>query len=530
MRRIADINSAKEFVRERANLLQIIEEDVGDVEWKEEGSNTYVITSPFRNETKPSFKVSGNRFKDWGGEQHGGDVFYWAQLWHGLRFEESIIHVADRCKIDISKYLRDPTPEELQASHYKQINKIAAEWMHQCLRENSLVRDDYLARSGFTLDMIEPYLVGYCPTVDALISNVASQIQLSEEDVNKLELNRRDLFTNSIVYPVHNHSGDVSFFYSKQLGEDKHYMGMKKEHPLHDLGIIYGFHIAKNELRRNGAKLVLIEGAGHNDILKAIKNYKVKELIFCYDNDSTGWTKSLNLINNPKNFGEILVTVTSPQDIDTDPHEAWKQGGDGVVYQMLSAAVVPLEYYINRGGFQLDSLTEKHRLLASLRDYLLKVSGIHLSIATTYLSELLNTTTESIKDFVSEIRIANSQLFNSEAERTLLACCMKVSASYSTAKAAGIVDNSFTSSKYKKLFISCQIASDKFGENYTPQAVLDEAMAKYVDYDLPEIVPLIMEDTYKYTEAAACEIVLDMYRRRVAAEQADRLIESSYDL
>jgi replicative DNA helicase len=107
---------------------------------------------------------------------------------------------------------------------------------------------------------------------------------------------------------------------------------------------------------------------------------------------------------------------------------------------------------------------------------------------------------------------------------------MRVSASYNAAKAAGVVENSFTSSKYKKLFIACKIAFDKFGENYTPQAVLDEAMAKYVDNSLPEIIPIILEDNYKYTEIAACDIVLDMYRRRVATNQADRLVDSSYDL
>ncbi len=85
MKKVKDINAAKEFVRERANLFDIISEDIGDQEWKDEGTNTQVTCSPFRDESNPSFKVSIDKFKDWGGEQHGGDVFTWIQLWHGLR-------------------------------------------------------------------------------------------------------------------------------------------------------------------------------------------------------------------------------------------------------------------------------------------------------------------------------------------------------------------------------------------------------------------------------------------------------------
>ena len=77
MKKLTDINSAKEYVRDRADLREIIAEDIGDDrEWGQEGTDTMVTLSPFRNESKPSFKVSDKKFKDWGGEQHGGDVYY----------------------------------------------------------------------------------------------------------------------------------------------------------------------------------------------------------------------------------------------------------------------------------------------------------------------------------------------------------------------------------------------------------------------------------------------------------------------
>ena len=50
MKKIADLIGCKEYVREHTELIQVISEDIGDVDWKEEGGNTYVCCSPFRDE------------------------------------------------------------------------------------------------------------------------------------------------------------------------------------------------------------------------------------------------------------------------------------------------------------------------------------------------------------------------------------------------------------------------------------------------------------------------------------------------
>ena len=261
MRTFNNLQGAKEYVREKADLLQIISEDVGDIDWKEESRDTFVCCSPFRDEANPSFKVNKNRFKDWGGEQYSGDIFTWVQLWHNLSFSEAVAHVASRFNIDISSYYRNPTREEIQKARYIKINNLAAEMMHKWLRENIQIRDDYLARSGFSLDQIEPYQVGYCISRDLLISSIASQLQISQDEVDILEFSRGDLFTNAIVYPVHNQYGEVVGFYTKQLGiADATYKGNKADHPLHDQSVLYGMHVARRDIRKNNGQLVIVEG------------------------------------------------------------------------------------------------------------------------------------------------------------------------------------------------------------------------------------------------------------------------------
>jgi len=549
MKKLANATAAKEYLRERVDILQLIREDVGDKEWKQEGSDVWVTTSPFREESHPSFKVSlrTKKFKDWGGEQHSGDIFAWVMLNQCYRFEESIIYLADRFKIDITQFLRDPTPEEVQQYRYKQINTIAADFMQQLLRENAVIRDNYLSRSGFTWDQIVPYQIGYSPTKDLLISHVSGKIRLTEDDVYKLEFNRDDVFTDALVYPVHNHSGEVVYFRSQKLnppGSPR--IGCRSTHPLFDLSILYGFHEAKKDIRKNNGRLVIVEGERDAIALRAaavmgselsdkqiteLNKYKVTQLVICYDGDETGWKKTLKMISAPQDHGNMLVLVARP-DADKDPHDVWKEGGDEAVYRMLSKAVLPIEHYITTtfGDPGTLSLAEKYKLLSTLKEYLNQISGVRLDMVAAYLAKMLESTQASVLDYVSEIKASYSQLFNLEAERTLIHYVVSNSVSYNAAVAASIRKEAFTLSGYQKLFEACGFAYKKFADKYTTQAVLDEAMAYFAAPDLPVILQTVMEGEYKYTEGAAVDIVLDMWRRRRASEQAKRLILSSRDL
>ena len=552
MKKLINPHAAKEVVKEKADLLQIIKEDIGEHEWRPEGSNTWVTHSPFRDEGTPSFKVSGKKWKDWGGEQYGGDVLYWVQLWHGLRFEEAILHVADRCSIDIVQFLRDPTPEELQVSRYKQINSEAADYMHEVLRQNINVRDNYLNSSGFTLDMIAPYQVGYCSSVELLVGHLTNKFRMTEDEIHKLEFDRRDLFNDVLVYPVHNHSGEVIHFRTRKLNPpDSPYIGVRAEHPLHDLSVIYGFFEAKKNIRRNGGQLVIVEGQRDTIALKAggvlgaalrdkqieaLKQYKIRKLIICYDSDETGWKNTLELVSDPPDFGDMLVTIARPDwvtsELDVDPHDIWRSGGDEAVYAMLKKAVLPIEYYITAkyGKPGTISPTDQKVILSDLKEYLNKLSGVDLDMVAAFLATVVGSTQEHVLDYVSEIKAAYSQLFNLESERVLLFYCMTNPVSYNAAIAASISRDAFTLSSYQKLFDACGIAYTKFGGTYSAQNVLDEAMAKFAQPEIPAAVSIIMGGNYKYTEPASCQTVLDMYKRRKASEQASKLITASRDL
>lgn len=547
MRKFSNIQGAKDFVRENTDLVTLINADVGEKDWKEESNNVFVCTSPFRDEAKPSFKVSNNRFKDWGGEQHSGDIFSWVQIWHGLSFIESIQYVANHFGLDLSPYYREQTKEEQVQSRLFKLNKIAAEFMHKVLRENLQVRDDYLSRSGFTLDQIGPYLVGYSPSKEILISHLSREAYITDDEIFSLEFNREDLFNNAIVYPIHNHASSIVGFYTRQLIVDAPYKGNRSGHPLHDQSILYGFHVARKNIRKNNGRLVVVEGFRDAIALGAagcmtsaltkpqideLSQYKIKKVVCCYDGDQTGWLKSLELVNRPYTIGEALILVARPP-IDKDPHDVWREGGDGAVYSMLSATELPLEHYIRTKYLDLSgqlSYSAKYELLTDLKEFLTGVSGIQLDMAAEYMAKILSTTKEAVIDYIAEIKAEYSKLFNIEAEKTLLVGCMKNPAVLATTKSAGIVPRSFTYSHYSKLFEACNIANDKFGSNYTPQAVIDEAMARNPNPELLNIALQILDSQHKYTEAAACEKVLDMWRRRSATDQASKLITSAQDL
>lgn len=551
--KLIDITGCKEFVRSNIDLQELINNDikkhlnVEEIVWKKEGTDTLVTCSPFRDETQPSFKVKGNKFKDWGGDQYNGDVFTWIQIWRGLSFIDSIFYLARRFDLNISRYLKEQSEEDKLLNRYKEINRYAAEWMHQCLLNNALVRENYLTQSGFTIKQIEPYQVGYCPNLDVLISEISKKINLTTPDIEILELNRRDLFNDAIVYPIHNHRGEVTTFYTKQLNkEDTHYIGMRSSHPLYDPSILYGFHVAKSGFREHGLNLVIVEGfrdtiavcgvgvmgsAITQPQINSLIQHNIRSITICYDGDSTGWESTLKLVKDPPDFSGILVLVTRP-DIDEDPHSEWKKGGDNAIKKILTNAKIPLEYYIQT-RYDLDSelsLTDRYQLLQDVNDYLIRVTGLHLEIGASYISSILGLSKQSIVDYTAELKAQFSTLYNLEAERVVIFYSMRASSYFSSFRAAGIVEEAFTMSKYRRLYESCNICYDKFGINYTPQAVLDEVMAQYADAEMPSIFAKVMEDNHKYTDIAACEIVLDMYRRRTASDQASKLITASRDL
>ena len=543
-----NIQAVKEYVREHSDLARLIEEDVDGIEFKQEGNGVLVACSPFREEDTPSFKVSGTRFKDWGGQQYSGDIFAWVQIWHNLSFVESIEYVAERFQLELAPFKRDPTPQEIQRARYLQINQEAAVFCHEMLRQNIAVRDDYMSRSGFNLTRIEPYQVGYSPDREVLIDHLSRKFNITQEEIDKLEFNRNDLWKNSIIYPVHNHRGEVLFFYTKEIKDDAVYKGMKTAHPLHDPSVLYGMHVARKKLRENGGRIVVVEGQRDAIALEAaacmtssltekqrefLKEFKINTIIICYDNDRTGWLKSIEMVNKPPVVGDAIILITRPPGLDQDPHELWREHGDEAIYKMLSGAKLPIEFYVNTKYTDFEgrmSITDQETFLSEIKDFLTQITGVQLHMAAAYLARVLNSNQQSILDYVAEIKVQYSALYNVEAERTLVAYCMNSPAALSTARAAGIEPNSFTLSYYKRFYEATIIANNKHQEHYTPQLVLDEAMAKWADSKLPDLLPIVLEESWKYKEAAACEIVLDMWRRRSASEQANNLVSASRDL
>jgi len=548
MRKFHDLQGAKEYVRERSDLMQMISDDIGDVEWKNESGDVYVCCSPFRDEANPSFKVHNDRFKDWGGEQYSGDIFTWTQIWHNVSFPESIAIVAKKFKVDIDRFYRVQTAEEQIIEDYFKINAYAAEIMHHWLRENIQIRDDYLSRSGFTLDQIEPYQVGYSASADLLVSAISNQFQLSQNTIERLEFYRNDMFTNAIVYPVHNHLSNIVGFYSKSLKSGMEpYIGNRASHPLHDPSVMYGLHVARKDIRDNHGRLIVVEGfrdaiairaAGcmgssiSEKQLETLSQFKLKTIIAAFDGDTTGWTKSLDLINKPLDTKEALLLVSRPDD-GLDPHDMWKRDGDEAIEQLVARAKLPIVHYVETKFEGRESLTytDQQILLSDIREFLSSISGIQLDMAATYIASITNSTKESIIDFVAGIKASqNTQLVNVEAEKSLVMYCIDNPAALAAAKSNGVKPESFSNQFFAAIFRSCISAQNKYGGDYTPQSVIDDVMARNPNPIFHDNLNKLLSDTYRYPEAIACDKVLDMWRRRSSIDQASNLIVKAGDL
>lgn len=550
--RLVNVEDLKILIFQRLNILEIIQEDLGDVEWKQSGENWWTF-SPFRDDgEKPSFSVSEKLqiFKDFGGDL-AGDLISWAKFFHGLDFIESLIYLAQRAKIDLTPFTKDLSPQEAQEDRYSFIIEAVARACNQQLMGNSELLQFYKQDTGFSDDDILAYGVGYSPGVDFVTRTAyQSTANVTAQEVEALELTRGDMFNNSLVYPIRDSTGATRLFYTKPFnvppGATYKYLGMRKDHPLFSDGLLFGLNVAKKNLRKNKFRLILCEGFKQaiatkgvatmgtsisNNQIVAIKNSNVKEVVVCMDGDHAGTTASMNIAQSVHKWsGVLLRIIRTPSNTQID--ELIRDDGIEVLDDLTEEAELPIEYYI-KSRYNLDALdvdiNKKHQILYDVQEFLKTLPPVELELTSDYLADLLGLSRNSIRGWAQEICVANTNLHNVEAERTILKFSILEPFSISRAISLGIDKEAFTVTSHQLIWQSICYSFDRFDKSSGPQTVAD-ACALISDDDYSSLVYRLASTEVKYDLDAACELVYDLWKRRQIIDQGKKLQTSAYDM
>ncbi len=301
----------KEEVKQAADIVDVIADHV---KLRRSGSN-FTGLCPFHNEKTPSFSVSPSLgiFKCFGcGE--GGDVFNFVMKMDGVGFEEAVRTLAERYNVVIPEKTEDQyDPQQYLKDGIYHALRFAGNFFYQTLAESDEAEyaREYLKNRGYPWKTVRKYGLGYASDrFDGLLKNAESaginMQYLHESGLVKAREDDSgfyDTFRSRLMFPILNPSGKVIGFGGRTLSSDKKtpkYINSPQTPVYNKSDVLYGIHIAKNEIRKAG-EVVLVEG--YTDVI-SMHQAGIGNVV-----STSGTSLTSGQVRVMKRYGDILLMI-----------------------------------------------------------------------------------------------------------------------------------------------------------------------------------------------------------------------------
>jgi len=552
---ISNLKAARHLIRESIDIVRVVSDDLGPAP-KETGSDS-LWCCPFHSENTPSFGVHGGmRIYHCFGCQVGGDVVSWMQNYHNMHQAAAISTLAAKYGVNISQYERQPTQDELNTIRYQSIMNMAADFCSSQMLSNKQMLDWYRSDTGFSLEQIVDYDVGYSISADALSRHLfKTDPTISQSEIDRLELGRRILWDNAIVYPIRDHDGKATRFYNKPMSPPPDfggkYVGTSASHPLFTHKLLYGFSNVKKTLRQSGYSIRVVEGQKaaiasggvavlgssiHDEQIELLKEHSVKEVRVLFDGDDTGRASSGKLLYNAHKFGDMSLLIGKLPD-DKQPDDIAKIDKLALDF-VYNGAVIPIAYYLNskRSATGVIQSTDKFGIITELREYLLSISDIQLDLTAKYLADELVVNADSVHSYVADLKLTKGGMLNRDAEQSVLRYAILHPEYWSTLRQVIADPRAFTQLSYQYIYTTLNVlhnrARDLSGaSSVTVRSLKDEVSISYPQHkELSAVVDETISADQKYEFIDSLTKVCDLHRRRTGVNQSKLFISHLQDL
>ena len=392
------------MIRNAVDIVDVVNEYV---QLKKQGRN-YFGLCPFHGENTPSFSVSPDKqiFHCFGCGA-GGNVFTFLMDIEGYSFVEAAKELAERGNIPLEIEISDSSARTEQPSASKKMiaaHELLCKFYHHLLvntkeGENAL---QYLEDRGFTRQAIDRFSIGYALNSWEFVTNFLSKrgfdsdlldqagiIVKREEDDKQF-----DRFRNRIMFPIHNHQGEVVAFSGRALGNDEPKYLNTPETPIFNKSkLLYNFHQARANIRKKEF-VVLFEGfadvisaaeAGvdngvatmgtslteeHIQILKRNCN----EVLLCFDSDKAGIEAANRASNMFFQEGMTIKVAYMPDGLDPDEYIK-KYGPQSFMQDVIGNSLTYLAFKMRylRQGRNLNNQGDK---IAYIEDVLKEINKL----------------------------------------------------------------------------------------------------------------------------------------------------------
>lgn len=328
-------------IRSSVNIVDIIGEFI-PIEQK--GRN-YFAVCPFHDDHNPSMSISPEKqiYTCFVCGAHG-NVYNFIMDYENITFLEAVKYVADKVGIKIDMPTRNGKKETSNSNLYDIYDIANKYYQNKLLTKEGISALDYLAKRGFTDEIIKKFSVGLS-TNNALIKLLNAKKYdndlLLKSGIAVINDNNiiKDTFTNRIMFPLCDLEGRVVGFSGRiYKGENTSKYVNSKESDIFKKGnLLYNYHRAKEECRKK--KFVLIvEGfmdvialsmVGIYNVVASMGTAITKEharllkklstnVILCFDGDEAGNKATLSCAKELNEIGIYPKVIRLPDKLDPD--------------------------------------------------------------------------------------------------------------------------------------------------------------------------------------------------------------------
>lgn len=395
-----DLNDAKEEIRERLDLVEIIGQHVA----LRRSGRRFVGLCPFHQDSAPSFSVDPERgFWHCFGCGEGGDLFSFVMRQEGVDFGEALRMLARQAGVQLER-----TPQADERRRRRDLLERAHELAREHFRRNLFQHPqaeaarNYLRARGLNRWAVTTFRLGYALDSWDDLLNVLAAEGINPAMAQEAGLvkpgergGRYDTFRDRIMFPIDDPSGRTVAFGGRALDPENpaKYLNSPETPLFRKRRALYALPLAREEIARQ-RRAIMVEGymdvialhqAGVRNVVAGLGTALTREqlnllaryadeVVLVYDADTAGARAALRNLEVFEGVDVAVSLVVLPEGLD--PDDFVRSRGPEAFGELLEERISPIEYEL-RAIFTVHERSGPEGMARAARDaveVLLKVA------------------------------------------------------------------------------------------------------------------------------------------------------------
>ncbi|MDY6062434.1 MAG: DNA primase [Erysipelotrichaceae bacterium] len=368
-----------EKIRSQASITQVVGNYIPLVK----KGRSFTAVCPFHDDHDPSLSISEERqiFKCFVCGV-GGNAFSFVRKYRNCSFQEAVVEVAKIANVPLEVDFNRPKIISKYQKHYDLLNEVIGFTNYVIYSEKGKNAYDYLNNRGLNKEIIDYFGIGYNGSGDILHRHLkgkgyADELMIDTNVCRITDHSIKDVFTNRILFPIHDANGNPVGFSGRTLINDEAKYINTGETKIYTKGdIVYNYHRAKEDARRLN-RIYLLEG-----VIDVIAMYRVgyynavcslgtsltqkqleligrlsHNLVINYDGDNAGKNATMKAGIMALKAGFNVSVINNKTGLD--PDEIIKEKGEKVLKDILSREYSLIEFAFDYYNHGLDTYAKR---------------------------------------------------------------------------------------------------------------------------------------------------------------------------